>query len=383
MKDELTEEQIDIKKAAREFAIGEFPNVAKDADVNEEFPKDLFKKACRNGFIGVYIGEKYGGAGLGLFEHALILEEFWRVDPGCGNILLSTIGSQLIQLYGTEEQKRRFLPPLSRGEAMMGIPCYSEFEFRGDLLKIGMSAKKDQDNGFSIHGEKALVINGTLADHLILTCLTNPNSNLIDGRYSNFIVSTRDDRMCKKALKNKLGIRATDFAYISLNNVRVSKEDLIGKENEGYEQIDNFLDWLKVCAAAQGLGVSQGALDQSIKYARTRMQFNVPIGRFEAIQFKIADMATKVESARWLCYRAARKIDRGEEDKKLISMAKWYTAQICLEVTGEAIQIHGGYGFIKDLDVERFYRDAQSLSFVSGRKYFEKKAIAENLLGKC
>jgi alkylation response protein AidB-like acyl-CoA dehydrogenase len=113
------------------------------------------------------------------------------------------------------------------------------------------------------------------------------------------------------------------------------------------------------------------------------MQFSVPIGRFEAIQFKIADMATKIESARWLCYRAARKIDRGEEDKKLISMAKWYTAQICLEVTGEAIQIHGGYGFIKDLDVERFYRDAQSLSFVSGRKYFEKKTIAENLLGKC
>ena len=383
MKDELTEEQIDIKKAAREFAIGEFPGVAKEADVNEEFPKDLFKKACGNGFIGVYIGEQYGGAGLGLFEHALILEEFWRVDPGCGNILLSATGSQLIQLYGTEEQKKRFLPPLPRGEAMMGIPCYSEYEFRGDLLKIGMSAKKDQDNSFSLHGNKGLVINGTLADHLILTCLTNPESDLTDDRYSNFIVSTRDDRIRKKTLKNKLGVRATDFADIRLNNVRVPQEGLIGKEDKGFEQIDHFLDWLKVCCAAQGLGVSQGALDQSIKYARTRVQFSVPIGRFDAIQSKIADMATKIESARWLSYRAARKMDHGEEDKKLISMAKWYTAQICLEVTAEAVQIHGGYGFIKDLDVERFYRDAQFLSFVSGRKYFEKKAIAENLLGKC
>jgi alkylation response protein AidB-like acyl-CoA dehydrogenase len=196
-------------------------------------------------------------------------------------------------------------------------------------------------------------------------------------------VSTGDDRISQKPLKNKLGIRATDFAYVSLYEVHVPKEGVLGEENKGFGQLDKFLDWLKVCTAAQGLGLSQGALDQSIKYARTRVQFDVPIGRFEAIQFKIADMATKIESARWLCYRAARKIDRGEEDKKLISMAKWYTAQICLEVTGEAIQIHGGYGFIKDLDVERFYRDAQSLSFVFGRKYFEKKTIAENLLGKC
>jgi len=378
---ELTHRQKQIRLAAREFAEGEFPGVAREYDRREEFPKELWKKACELGFIGLFIKKEYGGLGLGFLEFAMVMEEFWRVDPGCGNILLTTFGSELVQLYGTEEQKKKYLPPLTKGKAIMGT-AITEPDAGSDITGILTNAKRDGDS-YVINGSKQFITNGSIANYLAVFCLAYPEAESRLKRFGVIIVET--DRPGFGALKitGKMGIRASDTAEIRLSDVRVPKENLIGeKEGEGFSQIMQLFNINRVIAASQGVGVAQGALDMAVKHVKQRKQFGQPIGAFQAVQFKIAEMATWVEAARALYYEAGWMIDHGKVDPKLISIAKYLAGEVGVKVANEALQLHGGYGYIADYDIERFYRDAKIVEIYEGTKEIEKNTIARELLGK-
>jgi alkylation response protein AidB-like acyl-CoA dehydrogenase len=378
---ELTNRQKQIRLTAREFANGEFPEIAREYDRREEFPRDLWKKACDLGFIGLFLKKEYGGLGLGFLEFAMVMEEFWRVDPGCGNILLTAFGSELIQLYGTEEQKKKYLPSLTKGEAIMGT-AITEPDAGSDILSILTRAKREGDH-YVINGSKQFITNGSIANYILVFCLTHPEAESRLKKFGVIVVET--DRPGFGAIKitGKLGIRASDTAEIKFSDVRVPKENLIGeKEGEGFPQIMQLFNINRVIAASQGVGVAQGALDKTLKYIKQRKQFGHPIGAFQAIQFKIAEMASWVEAARALTYKAGWMLDHGKVDPKLISMAKWIAGEVGVKVTNDALQLHGGYGYIADYDIERFYRDAKIVEIYEGTKEIEKNTIARELLGK-
>ncbi len=378
---QLTKEQRDIRQAAREFAEGEIREIAREYDQREEFPMDLWKKACDLGFVGVYIDEAYDGPGLGFFEASLIMEEFWRVDPGCGCVLLTAFGTEMIQNFGTEQQKKRYIPPIPRGDAIMGS-VVTEPDAGSDIFGIATAAVKDGDD-YVINGTKMFITNGSIADYLAVYCLTNPGAKSRYDRYSIFIVERDRPGFQANKLKGKLGIRASDTAEIVLNDVRVPKENLLGgKEGQGFPQIMDLFNINRVLAAAQGVGVAQGALDQAIAHVKKRKAFGQPVGKFQAIQFKLAEMATMIESARLLTYQAAWLIDNGQKDPTLIAMAKWLAGETGVKVTDDALQMHGGYGYINEYDIERFYRDAKIVEIYEATKEMEKITIARQLLGK-
>jgi acyl-CoA dehydrogenase len=378
---ELTQRQKQIRLAAREFAEGEFPGIARECDRREEFPKDLWKKACQLQFIGLFIKKEYGGLGLGILEYAMVMEEFWRVDPGCGNILSTAFGSELIQLYGTEQQKLKYLPTLTKGETIMGT-AITEPDAGSDITSILTLARSD-GRDYVIHGAKQFITNGSIANYLAVFCLTDPGAEVRLKRFGVIIVETDRPGFEATKLTGKMGIRASDTAEVRFNDVRVPAENLIGgKEGEGFPQIMHLFNINRVVTASQGVGVAQGALDKAVQYVKKRKQFGQLIGAFQATQFKIAEMATWIEAARALYYRAGWLMDHNKVDAKLISMAKWYAGEVGVRVTNEALQLHGGYGYMADYDIERFYRDAKIVEIYEGTKEIEKNTIAREILGK-
>ena len=378
---QLTKEQKDIRQAARDFAEKEISQIAQEYDQKEEFPKELWKKACGLGFVGVFLNEAYQGPGLGFFEAALIMEQFWRVDPGCGCVLLAAFGSELIQNFGTEEQKKKYLPPVPQGKAIMGA-AITEPDAGSDIFGVTTSAVKEGD-AYVLDGTKMFITNGSIADYLVVFCLTDPEAKSRYERYSFFIVEKHRHGFQANKLYGKLGIRASDTAEIVLSRVTIPKENLIGgKEGEGFRQVMDLFNINRVLAASQGVGVAQGALDQAIAHVKKRQAFGQPIGKFQAIQVKLAEMATMVEASRLLTYQAAWLIDRGTKDPRLIAMAKWLAGETGVRVTDDALQLHGGYGYINEYNIERFYRDAKIVEIYEGSKEMEKMTIARQLLGK-
>jgi alkylation response protein AidB-like acyl-CoA dehydrogenase len=378
---ELTNRQKQIRLAAREFAEGEFPGVARDYDRREEFPRDLWKKACELGFIGLFIKKEYGGLGLGFLEFAMVMEEFWRVDPGCGNILLTGFGSELIQLYGNEEQKRKYLPPLTKGGAIMGC-AITEPDAGSDITSILTLARREGD-AYVLNGSKQFITNGSIANYLAVFCLVDPDATSRLKRFGILIVETDRPGFRANKLTGKLGIRASDTAEIRFSDVRVPRENLIGgKEGEGFPQIMQLFNINRVIAASQGVGVAQGALDKAVQYVKQRKQFGQPLSAFQATQFKIAEMAAWIEAARALSYKAGWMLDAGKVDPKTISIAKYLAGEVGVKVANEAVQLHGGYGYMADYDVERFYRDAKIVEIYEGTKEIEKNTIAREILGK-
>lgn len=378
---EFTNEQRDIKKAAREFAVGEFTDVARDYDLNETFPREIVNKARDLGFIGLFIPEEYGGPGFGFLEQAMILEEFWRVDPGIGQQLASiTFGAEELLLYGTKEQKKKYLPPFFAGEAIMGF-AITESDAGSDTASARTTAVRDGDE-YVINGSKVMISNGTVGTFMLVYCLTNPEQKSKTARHSIIILETDRKGYDAYRMEGKMGIRCSDTAAIYFNDVRVPQANLVGKEGNGFIQLMHFFDHSRVYAGANGVGLAQGALDRAIKQAKERRQFGQPIGAFQATQFKIADMATKVETARNMVYKAAWLLDQGKPDTKLTAMAKLYACQVAVEVVDEALQLHGGYGYFNDNDIERFYRAAKVLDIYEGTKEVEKIVIAREILGK-
>jgi len=378
---ELTNEQKDIKKAAREFAEGMFPEVAEECDLNETFPKVLWKKACDLGFVGVFIDEAYGGPGLGLLENILIMEEFCRVDAGCASVLLTTLGSEFILLYGREEQKKKYLPGLTKGEAIMGM-AITEPDAGSDVASITTTARRVKDH-YVINGNKMFITNGSIADFLVILCVTNENEMVRSKRHSALLVETNRKGFEANQLKRKLGMRASDTAEIHFSDVEVPLENLIGEvEGEGFYQLMAVFNRSRVTVAMISVGVSQGGLEKAISYAKQRKQFGSPLGSFQGIQFKLAEMASWIEASRTLCYKAASMVDSGKVDPKLISMAKWFAGEVGVKVIDEVVQIHGGYGYLGEYGIERLYRNAKLAEIVEGTKEIEKMIIARELLGR-
>jgi alkylation response protein AidB-like acyl-CoA dehydrogenase len=375
----LTREQQDIRKAAREFAEGEFPEIAQVCDQEERYPRDLVKKASELGFIGLNLPEKYGGSGYGYLEKCIVSEEFWRVDPGLGSVLISaTFGADMIELYGRDEQKEKFLTPLTSGEAVMGS-AITEPDAGSDVSAVRTTAVKD-GNDYLINGNKMFITNGTVASYFMVICLTNPQDPSRHGRHSVILLESDREGFEANKLRHKLGIRASDTAELAFKDVRVPQENLIGEEGKGFYQFMEFFNRTRIHVGAEGVGIAQGAMEKAIKYAKGRKQFGQALGTFQAIQFKIAEMATPVRAARSLVYEAAWKADKGEPDRKLTAMAKWFAGETAVRVAEEAVQIHGGYGYMAEYDVERFYRDAKIIEIYEGTKEIEKLIIARALL---
>lgn len=378
---ELTKEQRDIKKAARDFAVGEFTDVARDYDLNETFPREIVSKARDLGFIGLFIPEEYGGPGFGFLEQVMVLEEFWRVDPGIGQQLASiTFGAEELLLYGTNEQKKKYLTPLFTGEAIMGF-AITESDAGSDTASVRTTAVKDGDE-YVINGSKVMISNGTVGTFMLVYCLTNPEEKLKTARHSIIIVETDRKGYDAYRMEGKMGLRCSETSTVFFNDVRVPQENLVGKEGNGFIQLMNFFDHSRAYPGANGVGLAQGALDMAIKQAKERRQFGQLIGAFQATQFKIAEMATKVETARNTVYKAAWLLDQGKPDTKLTAMAKLYASRVAVEVVDDALQLHGGYGYFNDHDIERFYRAAKVLEIYEGTKEIEKVVIAREILRK-
>ena len=378
---ELTDEQKDIKKAAREFAERMFPEFTEECDLNETFPRALWKKACDLGFVGVFIDEAYGGPGLGLLENVLIMEEFCRVDAGCAGVTLTTLGSEFILLYGREEQKKKYLPGLTKGETIMGM-AITEPDAGSDTASITTTARRLKDH-YVINGNKMFITNGSIADVIVILCLTHENEKVKSKRQSAILVETNRKGFEANQLKRKLGMRASNTAELHFSEVEVPLENLIGEvEGEGFYQLMDVFNRTRVTVAVINVGVGQGGLEKAIQYAKQRKQFGVPIGSFQGIQFKLAEMASWIEAARALCYKAASMVDHGKIDPKLISMAKWFAGEVGVKVIDEVVQIHGGYGYLGEYGIERLYRDVKLAEIVEGTKEIEKLIIARELLGR-
>jgi len=378
---DLNEEQKDIIKAAREFAEKEFPNVSQECDRQEKSPRHLWEKACGLGFVGVFIPATYGGPGLGFLEHCLINEEFWRVDPGIAHFILAgTFGSELILLFGTEEQKKKWIPPLVQGKAITGS-AITEPDAGSDVSSVRTTALLE-GNEYVINGNKMFITGGTLADYLLVLCVTEPHAKSRHDRFSVIIVETNRKGYEANKLKNKLGLRASDTAEVSFSDVRVPKENLVGTAGRGFQQFMSFFDHTRLHVCAEAIGLAQGAMEQAIKHVRSRQQFGKPLASFQVTQFKIAEMATRIEAGRNLYQKAAWLLDQGRVEPHLISMAKWYTGEAAVRVAEEALQLHGGYGFIGDYDIERFYRDSKIVEIYEGTKEIEKTIVARQFLGK-
>jgi len=379
---ELTDEQRDVKRAAREFAKGEFDKeLAMELERNHTFPKSIWKKACDLGFIGLHFPEAYGGQGLGILENTLVVEELCCQDSGIGIALsLADFSSEVILRFGNEKQKQKYLPPVTRAEAI-SAGAYTEPDHGSDITRLSTTAVR-KGGEFVINGTKTFITNGTLANHFVVLCQTNSEADPPYRGMCTILVERETPGFEAAELGDKMGIRMTSTAELSFSDVHVPLENLIGQENRGFYQVLEFFDESRIEIAAQALGIAQGAFERALAYAKERRQFGQRIADFQVTQHKLADMYTKLETARLLTYKAAWNFDIGRIDPVLTSMAKVYAGRVSVEVADEAIQIFGGYGYITEYEVERFYRDAKIMEIYEGTKEIQKNTIASSLIGK-
>ena len=379
---ELTKEQKDIKQAAREFAEGEFDkDLAIKHDKEHSFPRSVWKKACELGFVGIHFPEEFGGQGLGVFENALVVEEFCRKDSGLGTALaLSDFASEIIMRHGTKEHKSRVLRAVASG-GMISAGCFTEPNHGSDITCMDTSAAKENGR-WLINGTKTFITNGTIADVYIVLSQTDPNAKPTYRGQSLILVEKGAPGLDANDVGDKMGIRMTSTAEVSFSGVSAPLEALIGEEGKGFYHVLEFFDESRVEIAATAVGIAQGAFDRALAYAKERQQFGQRLADFQATQHKIADMATWIEAARLLTYQAAWNFDQGRIDPKLTSMAKFYAGRTAVLVTDEAVQILGGYGYMLENEVERYYRDAKITEIYEGTKEIQKNTIAGILIKK-
>ncbi|WP_115865465.1 acyl-CoA dehydrogenase family protein [Halorussus litoreus] len=377
----LSDEQKAVRDEVRRFAENEIEPIAKEYDVAEEYPWEIMDEAAEMGLLGAHIPIEYGGAGYSNLESAIITEELFAVDAGIGLCITSAaFGADAIMEFGTDDQKERFLTPVAEGESIMGA-AISEPDTGSDVSSVSTSAEKDGDE-WVINGNKMWITNGSVGDYYVVLCKTDPDA---DGRYNGFsqiVVESDRDGFESEKITGKLGVRSSDTAELILDDVRVPEENLIGTRGMGFLQQMQFFDDTRTAVAAQGVGIAKGACEAALDYAEEREQFDRPISDFQAIQHKLADMHTRTEAARNLTYKAAWKVDQGEDITKLASMAKEYASRVAVDVANEAVQIHGGAGYVNDFPVERFYRDAKITQIYEGTTEIQKNIIARELLGK-
>jgi len=375
----LSAEQEAIRDAVREFGENEIAPVAREHDENKEYPEDLRKKAAKYDLVAPGIPEEYGGAGMDLLETCVVTEELWRADPGIGSAVGSAgFGTSMIRKFGEEWMKDEWLPAVAAGDAV-SCSCISEPAHGSNVAGMETTAEKDGDE-YVLNGNKMWITNGTVADIAVVMAKTDPGA----GRkgISAVLVPTDAEGFEPNKIDNKLGIRASDLAEIVLDDVRVPQENLIGTENEGFYQLMNFFAGGRASVASQAVGAAQGALDAAIDYAGEREQFDQKIGEFQAIRHKLAEMATTVEAARSLTYRAAGYAEAGDRElgMKYASMAKLFASEKSVEVADEALQVFGGAGYVTDHLAERYYRDARITKIYEGTSEIQKNIIADRIL---
>jgi alkylation response protein AidB-like acyl-CoA dehydrogenase len=375
---ELTEEQLQIKEAARDFAEKELAKGAADRDEKELFPYEQVKMMAELGFMGMMVPQEHDGAGLDTVSYVLALEEISKVDASAGVIM--SVNNSLVcwglEKFGTDEQKRKYLAPLAAGK-MLGAFCLSEPEAGSDAVNQRTTAVRHGDD-YVLNGTKNFITNGANADVLLVMASTDKTKGA--HGVSTFIVEKKFSGVSVSKKEHKLGIRSSDTAQITFQDCKVPTGNRIGDEGFGFKFAMQTLDGGRIGIAAQAVGIARGALDASLKYVKERKAFDKLLHEFQAIQFKLADMHTNIEAAHLLTLNAAIKKDRGERFTKEAAMAKLLASKVAVDCALEAIQIHGGYGYLKDFPVERYLRDAKITEIYEGTSEIQHLVIAREVL---
>jgi len=374
---ELTDELKMLKEMAYKFAQAEFSGFSQECDREEKYTPDIRRKAAENGLVGAWIPEEYGGAGAGFLGNAIITEELSKIDMGIGlNVVAATFGCESIVHFGTEEQKKTYLPPVCTGE-QVSAGAFTEPNAGTDVAGYRTKAVKD-GNDYVINGNKMFITNGTVCNFMVVQCITNPEEKKHNS-FSLIVVPADTSGITRNKIHGKLGIRSSDTAEIAFEDVRVPRSNLVGKEGNGFRQLMHFFDTTRVMVAGQALGLSEACLDTSIKYVKERTAFGAPLGSFQLTQMKLTEMAIKIEALRGLIYKAAWLVDQGRPDYTLAAMAKYFGGQTAVFCANYAVELHGGYGYIDEYNVQKWYRDAKILELYEGTKEAEIMTIGRTL----
>jgi len=375
---DLTEEQISIRDAARDFAENEIAQSSVERDITAEFPTEIIKKLGELGFMGMMVSPDWGGSGMDTVSYVLAIEEISKVDASVGVIM--SVNNSLVcyglEKWGSEYLKQHYLKPLASGEKL-GAFCLSEPEAGSDATRQRSEAVLDGDH-YVINGIKNWITNGVNADYYFLQAMTDKSKGY--KGVSTFIVEQNYEGIEVGKKEDKLGIRSSDTCSLGLNNVRVPKENLLGEEGIGFKIAMQTLNGGRIGVAAQALGIAQGSFEAAVKYSKQRKAFDSPIANLQAIQFKLADMAVNIEAARLVVFQAAVNKDEGKSYVKEASMGKLLASQAAVSCALEAIQIHGGYGYVREYLVERFLRDSKITQIYEGTSEIQKIVIARELL---
>jgi hypothetical protein len=375
---QLNENQTIIRDTIREFAEKNIKPRVMEFDETQEFPMEIMRQLGDLGFLGILVPEEYGGANLGYIEFATIIEELGRVDP---SISLSVaahngLGTNHINMFASEALKKKYLPDLTSGKkiAAWGLTESVSGSDAGGLRTV---AEKKGDY-YILNGSKTFITHGTVGETAVIMTITDKTKG--KKGISAFILEKGMEGFIVGKKENKLGMRASDTTQLTFENCKVPAENLVGNEGEGFIQAMKILEGGRISIAAVSIGLAQGALDAALKYSTERQQFGKHLSEFQAIQFKLADIATKVEASRLLTLRAAHMKDNGIPNTKEAAMAKLFASEVAEKASSEAVQIFGGYGFIKDYPVEKFYRDVKLLTIGEGTSEIQRIVIARDLL---
>ena len=374
----LTEEQEAFRDLAREFAQEKIAPVAAEYDEKAEFPWPVVKEMGRMDFFRLWVPEEYDGLGGGVMELTLVTEEF---SKACGGIALALAGSALgsfpILISGNDEQKQKYLPKLASGEALAAF-CLTEPEAGSDAGAIQTTAKLDGDH-YVLNGTKHFITNGGVAEYYTVIASTDPSRGSRGA--SAFVVEANTPGLIYGKKEDKMGIRASATCEVVFQDCKIPKENLIGREGQGFMVAMKTLDRSRPGVAAQALGIATGAFDHAVRYAKERHQFGVSIASFQAIQFMLADMGTQIEAARALIYATAKAIDAGVKDfGKASAMTKVLAGDVAMQVTTDAVQIFGGYGYMRDYPVEKYMRDAKITQIYEGTNQIQRSVIARHII---
>ncbi|MBC6108794.1 acyl-CoA dehydrogenase [Pedobacter fastidiosus] len=375
---ELSEEQIMIQQAARDFAQQELKPGVIERDEHQKFPTEQVKKLGELGFLGMMVDPKYNGSGLDAISYVLVMEELSKIDASA-SVVVSVNNSLVcygLEHYGNEAQKEKYLKPLASGEKI-GAFCLSEPEAGSDATSQRTTAE-DKGDYYLLNGTKNWITNGSTASTYLVIAQTHPE--LRHKGINAFIVEKGAEGFTIGPKENKLGIRGSDTHSLMFNDVKVPKENRIGDDGFGFSFAMKTLEGGRIGIAAQALGIAQGAFELATQYAKERKSFGKPISEHQAIAFKLADMATQIEAARLLVYKAAWLKDQGLPYTQAGSMAKLFASKVAMDVTIEAVQVHGGYGFVKEYHVERLMRDAKITQIYEGTSEIQKMVISREVI---
>jgi alkylation response protein AidB-like acyl-CoA dehydrogenase len=375
-----TEEQELLRRSVREFAETEIRPHVREWDQDQHFPRELIPKLASLGLLGIQFPEQYGGAAMSAIDYCICIEEIARVDPSVALSVAAHNGlcSSHIFLFGNEDQKQKYLTPLARGDKI-GAWGLTESTSGSDAAGMRTTATRAGDC-WVINGSKTFTTHGRVGDIMVVMAVTNRAAGT--KGISAFVVEQGTPGMTPGKKEDKLGMRASDTSEVIFENCRVRADQLLGDEGQGFVETMQVLDAGRIGIAALAVGLAQGAYEAALRYARERKAFGKPIGSFQAIQWKLADAATKIEAARLLTYRAAYLKERGGRTTLQSSMAKLYASEIAVKVADDCVQIHGGYGFVKDYPAEKYFRDVKLTTIGEGTSEIQRLVIARQLLSR-